>query len=265
MVSTAVIGRRLERLYRQVGTGISFALFGVGGLLLTVTVFPLINLGYRDRVRRAAVAQGVVRHTWRFFIWMVVTLRFIDFDSEGGEILRQESGTLIVANHPSLFDIVLIISMMERAQCVVKKGVWKNPFMHGVIKATNYIPNLGDPEQTMRECVAALKAGNNLVIFPEGSRTVPGKPVHLERGFANIAIRAGAPIRLVTVCCNPPMLRKGEKWYKSPLRRPRFQVSVGERIDTAGSFRSDVPSRGARDLTAQVTRRFEEVIAHESA
>jgi 1-acyl-sn-glycerol-3-phosphate acyltransferase len=260
-----VIGRRLERLYRQVGTGISFALFGVGGLVMTVTVFPLINLVCRDRVRRAAVAQWVVRHTWRFFIWMVVTLRFIDFDAEGADILGHETGTLIIANHPSLFDIVLIISMTQRAQCVVKEGAWNNPFMHGVIKASNYIPNLGDPEQTMRECVAALRAGNNLVIFPEGSRTVPGKPVHLERGFANIAIRAGAPIRLVTVCCNPPMLRKGEKWYKSPLRRPRFHVSVGERIDTAGSYRSDVPSRGARDLTAQVTKRFEEVIAHESA
>jgi len=257
--------RRLERLYRQIGTGMAFALFGVGGLLLSVTVFPALNLVCRNQARRAAMAQWIVRHTWRFFVGMVVTLRFIDFDHEGAEILFRDTGTLIVANHPSLFDIVLIISMMERAQCVVKAGAWKNPFMHGVIKATNYIPNLGDPEQTMRDCVAALKAGNNLVIFPEGSRTVPGMPVHLERGFANIAIRAGAPIRLVTVRCNPPMLRKGEKWYKSPLRRPRFQVRVGDRIDTAGEYRSDVPSRGARDLTAHVTRHFEEVIAHEPA
>ena len=243
----------------------AFAVFGLGGLLLTVTVFPLINLLYRDRFRRATVAQWGVCQAWRFFIWMIVSLRFMDFDSQGEEILRGDCGTLIVANHPSLLDIVLIISMTERAQCVVKKGVWNNPFMRGVIKATNYIPNLGDSEHTMRECVAALKAGNNLVIFPEGSRTVPGSPVRLQRGFANIAIRAGAPIRLVTVCCDPPMLRKGEKWYKSPLSRPRYLVRVGERIDTAVTYRSDVPSRGARDLTARVTRHFEEVMAHEPA
>lgn len=260
-----VIGRRLERLYRQIGTGLAFAFFGVGGLLLTVTAFPLYNVLYRDPIARADIAQRTVRLTWRLLIWMCVTMRLIDFEAEGTEVLRNETGTLVIANHPSLFDIVLIISLMDRAQCVVKEGVWKNPFMRGVIKATNYIPNLGDPENTLRECVATLKAGNNLVIFPEGTRTVPGREVRLQRGFANIAIRAGAPIRIVTVCCNPPMLRKGEKWYKSPVRRPCFRVRVGERIDTARVYDSHLPSRDARDLTAQIAKRFEEVIAHEPA
>jgi 1-acyl-sn-glycerol-3-phosphate acyltransferase len=151
---------------------------------------------------------------------------------------------------------------MSRTQCVVKPGVWKNPFMRGVIKATNYIPNLGDPEQTLRACVAALQAGNNLVIFPEGSRTVSGRRVHLDRGFANIAIRAGAPIRLVTVSCNPPTLRKGEKWYNSAMRRPCFRVRVCDRIDTQSLYRSEVPSRAARNLTAHVTKCFEDLAAN---
>jgi 1-acyl-sn-glycerol-3-phosphate acyltransferase len=265
MGSTSVIVRRLERLYRQFATGVSFAVFGLGGLLMTVTVFPAINLIYRDASRRADVAQLVVRQSWRLFVWMMVALRCIDFDAEGADILRRESGTLIIANHPSLIDIVLIVSLLERAQCVVKEGAWNNPFMRGVIKATNYIPNLGDPEQTLRNCVAALKAGNNLVIFPEGTRTVAGRPLRLERGFANIAIRAGAPIRIVTVCCNPPTLRKGEEWYKSPIRRPRFSVRVGERIEASDVFRQGLPSLGARDLTAQVTKCFEEVIINGSS
>lgn len=222
MGDTGTLTRRLERLWRQCGTGIAFALFGLGGLFLTVLVFPVINLLFREPVQRARVAQRTVHVTWRVFIWIVVSLGIIAFEADGAEDLWGESGTLVIANHPSLLDVVLIMSLMRRTQCVVKPGVWNNPFMRGVIRATNYIPNLGDPERTLQDCVAALKSGNNLVIFPEGSRTVPGKPMHFERGFANIAIRAGAPIRLVTVTCNPPMLRKGEKWYQSPLRRPRL-------------------------------------------
>jgi 1-acyl-sn-glycerol-3-phosphate acyltransferase len=260
-----VIGRRIERLYRQIGTGFAFVVFGVGGVVLSVTLFPLFNVVYSDRHRRSRIAQSTVRATWGLFVWMLVNMRLIDLETEGAELLRRETGTLVIANHPSLIDIVLLISLMERAQCVVKKGVWNNPFMRGVVKATNYIPNLGEPERTLRECVAALHAGNNLVIFPEGTRTKPGHQVRLERGFANIAIRAGAPIRIVTVRCDPPLLRKGEKWYKSPVRRPRFRVCVGERIETAEVLGSRLPARCARDLTAQITKRFEEVIAHESA
>jgi 1-acyl-sn-glycerol-3-phosphate acyltransferase len=257
--------QRLERFWRQCGTGISFALFGLGGLLLALFVFPFINLALRDKARRARTAQGVVHRTWKIYMRIVVAMRVLDFDADGAAVLRGASGTLVIANHPSLLDIVLIMSLMERTQCVVKAGAWKNPFMRGVIKATNYIPNLGDPERVIDGCVAALKSGNNLVIFPEGSRTIPGRKARLQRGFANIAIRAGAPIRLVTVTCTPPMLRKGEKWYQCPASRPRYHVRVCDLVDTERFALAEIPSRAARSLTAHVARRFEELTAYGTA
>jgi 1-acyl-sn-glycerol-3-phosphate acyltransferase len=257
--------RSLEWMWRLCGTAVSFSLFGIGGLALTLFVFPVINVVYRDRDRRAEVAQHVVHFTWRIFVRTVVGLRVIAFEAEGASVLRGESGALIIANHPSLIDVVLIMSLMDRTQCVVKPGVWKNPFMRGVVTATNYIPNLGDPEQMVEDCVAALRAGHNLVIFPEGSRTVPGKKVRLQRGFANIALRAQAPVRLVTVTCEPPTLRKGEKWYQIPPRRPLFRVRVGDRLDIEAYARSEIPSRAARTLTADVARRFEELAEHGAA
>ncbi len=259
MGTASIMARRAERLCRQCCTGLSFALFGIGGLFMTVLVFPAINLFFRDPKTRAVAAQRTVHASWKLFVWFMVTLRVIDFETEGEELLRGATGTLVISNHPSLIDVVLIMSLMDRTQCVVKPGVWKNPFMRGVIKATNYIPNLGDPEKTLRACVIALQAGNNLVIFPEGSRTAPGKRMHLERGFANIAIRAGVPIRLVSITCDPPTLRKGEKWYQSPMRRPLFRVRVCERIEAESFCRSEPPSRAARSLTALITRRFEEL------
>jgi 1-acyl-sn-glycerol-3-phosphate acyltransferase len=253
---------RLERLWRQIGTGISFALFGLGGLVLAATLFPVLALIYRDPVKRAAAAQHAVHATWRMFVAVMVGMRVIDFEVEGAELLQSESGTLVIANHPSLIDVVLIMSLMRRTQCVVKRGVWVNPFMRGVVRTTGYIPNLGDPEKLLGDCVSALRAGNNLVLFPEGSRTVPGERVRMQRGFANIAIRANVPVRLVAVSCTPPTLMKGERWYQSPSTRPLFRVRVCERLDMTAFNATGVPSRAARDLSTYVARRFEEISAH---
>src|SRR5207302_9837447 len=141
---------------------------------MALMVFPLVNCIFRDRARRAAIAQRMVHRAWRLFVRTMVILRVMDFKVVGGERLHGDVGTLVIANHPSLIDVVLIMSLMDRTQCVVKPGVWKNPFMRGVIRATNYIPNMGDAQKTIDDCVSALKTGNNLVIFPEGSRTVSG-------------------------------------------------------------------------------------------
>lgn len=253
-----------DRTWRLLGTGVSFALFGLGGLVLAATVFPLFNLLVRNRERRAALAQQTVHAAWRVFVRFMALAGVLTYECRGAHLLRQDRGTLVIANHPSLLDIVFIMSFMQRTQCVVKAGVWRNPFMRGAVTAANYIPNTGDPERLLEDCAAALAAGNNLVIFPEGSRTLPGQKRKYQRGFAYIALRANAPIRLVTVTCTPPTLLKGEPWYRIPSRRPHWIIRVHERIDPThllAASEGAEPAIAARRLCADVERRMEESLA----
>jgi len=249
----------IDLAWRLIGTAIAFALFGLGGLFIAVFVFPLINLLIRDRERRTEFAQATVHAIWRLYVRIVVFIGVCEFETYGAELLRQDRGTLVIANHPSLLDIVFIMSLMQRTQCVVKAEVWNNPFMRGVVTAANYIPNTGDPEKLLDNCVAALEAGNNLVIFPEGSRTPAQGKRKYQRGFAYIALRSRAPLRLVTVTCDPPTLLKGEPWYKIPARRPRWVVRVHEHIDIEND--SAEPAIAVRRLCARVERRIEESLA----
>jgi 1-acyl-sn-glycerol-3-phosphate acyltransferase len=149
---------------------------------------------------------------------------------------------------------------LDRAQCVVKHQIWNNPFMRGVVKATNYIRNDDDPEKLIADCSRLLSEGNNLIIFPEGSRTVPGRPRHLQRGFVNIAVRSRSPVRLVTITCAPPMLRKGEKWYEIPSRRPQYTICAHELIDPRDFLGDDPPSVAVRRLTAHIGDRYGELL-----
>ncbi|HVZ99874.1 MAG TPA: lysophospholipid acyltransferase family protein [Caulobacterales bacterium] len=252
----------IDRGWRLFATGVSFAVFGLGGLVLALVVFPLFNLLVRDRERRAAMAQATVHAVWRAFIWLMKTLGVLTYEVHGAELLKEDRGTLVVANHPSLIDIVFIMSLMHRTQCVIKAGVWRNPFMRGAVTAANYIPNLGDPERLLDDCVAALKSGANLVIFPEGSRTPPGQKRKYQRGFAYVALRSGAPIRLVTLTCTPPTLLKGEPWYRIPPKRPHWVIRVHERIEALDGSSDPVNQPLAvRRLCAQVEARIEESLA----
>lgn len=248
----------LDRTWRLIGTALSFALFGVGGFLIGLFVFPPLHLLIRDRERRAEIAQATVHAIWRLYVRIMVTLGVCSYEVHDAELLRRDRGTLVIANHPSLLDIVFIMSLMERTQCVVKADVWKNPFMRGVVTAANYIPNSGDPEKLVQDCVAALQAGNNLVIFPEGSRTPAQGKRKYQRGFAYIALRSQAPLRLVTVTCTPPTLLKGEPWYKVPARKPHWVIRVQEQIHVDNDPAE--PALAVRRLCARVERRMEEAL-----
>ena len=109
------------------------------------------------------------------------------------------------------------------------------------------------------DCIAAVKAGGTLVIFPEGTRTVPGQPLRLQRGAANIAVRGGLDITPVRITCTPLTLTKGQKWYRVPSRRFHVQLEVGEDLPIA-PFLNETGDAPRGDALA--ARRVTDHLAH---
>jgi 1-acyl-sn-glycerol-3-phosphate acyltransferase len=157
------------------------------------------------------------------------SLRVIDYKIEDAECLNDGSGCIIVTNHPTLIDVILIGSALPQCCCIVKQEIWHNVFMRGVATAAGYIPNVNGPE-LLKRCEALLGERDTLLIFPEGTRSVPSKPIKIKRGAANLAVRLKRDLRLVHIDCEPATLLKGQKWYEIPHRRPFFHVRVKERI-----------------------------------
>lgn len=247
---------RFEQFYRLVFTGLSFVFFGLGGLLLTLTAFPLINLVIRDKARRADWAQWLVHMAFRTHIRFMTFFKVISVEIIGAEKLATDRGTLMISNHPSLIDVVLLTSLMKSTQCIIKADIWRNPFMRGVVTAAGYIKNDDHPEKLLMDCEAVLRDGHNLIIFPEGSRSVPGQAMKLHRGVANIAIRAEAPIRLIRIDCVPPSLMKGQKWYEIPKVRSHFTVAIGDRIEITNFIKDAERPIAARRLTEHLGKRL---------
>jgi len=96
-----------------------------------------------------------------------------------------------------------------------------------------------------------LARGDTILIFPEGTRTRYGEPLKLQRGAANIAVRAGCDLRVVHISCTQRMLDKQSRWYQIPLVKPVFTVRVQSRIDSQAfsEAEEDAQPLAARRLT----------------
>jgi 1-acyl-sn-glycerol-3-phosphate acyltransferase len=174
----------LERalyFWRVFGAGVSFSFVGAAGVL----VFPLLNLFLWRRSWRRDFARQAIWLTFRAIVGVMHALRVIRVDITGLERLERR-GLLILANHPSLIDVVLLMAFVKQADCIIKRGVWRNPFTHATVRAADYIRNDSGPE-LVEKCIASLESGSNLIIFPEGTRTPADGSVRLKRGAANIA------------------------------------------------------------------------------
>ena len=256
-VDAAMMGR-LDKVWRGFGTGLFLALIGVVGSLLALTLFPLLCLAIRDPVSRQRRFQYVLKLCFKLYCLAIRLLGTADITLIGAEKLRNLSGMLVVANHPSLLDVVLIMSVIPRAQCIVKAALWRHPFFRFTVRGAGYIRNDLPPEDLLERCRATLGAGNNLIVFPEGTRTTPGQPHRLQRGFANIATLTEADLLPIVIHCNPPMLQKGGAWWKVPERRPRFVMEVGEQLDIQQFLRYRSRPLAARKLVAFLDDYFTE-------
>lgn len=241
--------RRIDHAWRVFGTGLSFLAFGLGGLFLRLCLFPVLQFGVRDPAQRRRLARRWIQRSFAAHIWLMHSLGVLTYEVRGRERL-QRRGLLILANHPTLIDVVFLISLLPEADCVVKVGVARNPFMRGPVRAAGYIAN-DEGAGLVEECIAAVRAGGDLVIFPEGTRSEPGQPLRLQRGAANIAVRGRLDITPVRISCAPPTLGKGQKWYRVPSRRFHMLIEVGDDLPIAPFLRDIAAAPGGEALAVR--------------
>lgn len=256
------LGAGMNRAWRILATGISFSTFGIGGVLLWAFVFPWVRWRYRhDPFQRRQRARRIVQRSFAAFIEWMRLLGVLTYEFQGEEKLRRP-GLLVLANHPTLLDVVFLISRLPNADCVVRAGLFTNPFTRGPVEATDYLSNSDGPG-LVEDCIRSIRGGSSLVIFPEGTRTRPGRVPELRRGAANIAVRGGVDLTPVSIHCDPPTLGKGLAWYRVPTRRFHVTIRVHDDIPIRSLlFQERGEAAQARDVTDWLKRFFFEDGTH---
>ena len=256
--------RALERVARSAGSRFLFSVFGVGAVLLATALLPATRLLARPDRPADLIAQRWISRAFALFIELGCRIRIWDFEVSGFERLG-DRGILIVANHPTLIDVVLLLARVPQCDCVVKRAAWRNPALMGIVRAAGYVPN-DDGSAMIDACVERLEAGRSILLFPEGSRSPESGFRRFERGAAHVAIRSGRPVVPVFIDCQPPALKKGQPWYAIPNARMRFRLRAGEPIDVRKLIdEADPPGVSARRLNAALLHHFETELARSRA
>ncbi len=227
----------MKRRIRSCLTIFCFGLFGVGGFIIGTVLFPLIIL-FTPPWKQRFVLSNVVHYSWIIFVKIMTFLRLIDVKVTGCK--KNIKGHIIVANHPTLLDVVLLISQIPNSVCVVKNVLLKNFFIKHLIQRV-YLVNDNLPD-FLDKAQDILSQGLNIIIFPEGTRTDNNTAQKWHRGFAQIALRAKVPVLPVRIDCKPLILGKLQKWYditdRTAIYKIRFLSLIKQSYNSQSSLHS---------------------------
>ncbi|KXU36875.1 acyltransferase [Cephaloticoccus primus] len=226
--TTQITRRQDFWLWRLLATGLAFSLFGAGSIILHFLVFPAQRLAGGDAQTRQRRARWVVHHTFRLFTRFMIGTGVLTMQLQNIQKLGRP-GQMIIANHPSLLDVVFLISLIPNANCIVKRGLYQNIFTCGPIRACGYIPNDASAEM-LDKAAQVLRQGETLIIFPEGTRTPLNEAPRFHRGACAIALRGASHVTPVVIHMQPRSLAKGMPWYHIPHRRMHYRIEAGEDI-----------------------------------
>ena len=244
--------RRIARIRWVAFYYFSFVVFGAVGLLLNVVCVVLLALPNREKYGPGV--RAVIRRLFGAWLaWHHLTgVIAVEWEWFEGEALQP--GTVYIANHPSIVDATFILARLPDAICIFKPSLMRNPAVGPAAEMAGYVR--GDTGIDLIKAAATkVGAGQSLLVFPEGTRTEQGTILgKMKPGFALIADRAKAPVRLMVITASPGIGARGRPWWPAPAVWPG---SITISLDRTWPY---VPGRSAAQLTQAVEARICEVI-----
>lgn len=210
--------RRLPRPLLLLCTGFLFLVFGLAGLLFYFPFGPWLRLRHKDPGERTRAARRIVCSWFGIFVKLCDRLGTVRVVVKNPEAFERP-GQIFAPNHPSLIDVVVLLSLLPNGTTVVKKALLGNFFTRAPIRAAGYLANdLG--AEALDRAREELASGASFVIFPEGTRTPhdlkPGEAPRLHRGVAVLALETKTPLTPVRITAEPRWLTKEVAWWHLP-------------------------------------------------
>lgn len=241
---------KIKYLRRLISKLSSFAVFGIGSLILFTTLFPVLHIlsGFSEE-RFQRLTRKFIHKSFIVFVHFMQITGSIRMTVENKELLKGLHSKVVIANHPSLLDVVLLISLIPNADCIVKGALINNKFMSGIIRNL-YIPNTLPFEKQLEVAAESMKKGNNLIIFPEGTRSTPGEPWFFKKGAARFALFKGNDVLPIYFGGNEKIgLRKKDKMLSfHPTERYLYNLKVLPTISVT-EYKDTPMSKSAIALT----------------
>ena len=204
------------------------------GAMLLAGNLGLLPLLATPRSFREPLAQQLISGLFRLFLWGAQRCGLMHLDLNALDGLNQRAPMLLVANHPSMIDVFLIVSRVHRTVCLMKASIGANLLLGIGARVAGYVSNR-HPDTMLRQAIRVLAPGQHLLVFPEGTRTTR-QPVNiLKPGVALIAKRAHVPLQAIFLVTNSPYLSKGWPLFRPPQFPLVYRATLGAQLASSGA------------------------------
>lgn len=229
-----------ETVAMALGLG-CLALLCLCWLPFALVLNPLLPRRIGQPFGRRAIMRG-----FRVYLGFLGLFCACRFDLSALDRLRDEGPLILVANHPSLLDAVMIVSRLPNAVCVMKAELMDNILFGAAARLARYIRN-DAPLEMILDAREELRRGAQLVIFPEGTRTrdFPLNPCQPTAGL--ISRGSGVPVQVLLIEFTSPYLGKDWPLFRRPELPLGCRVRRGERY---------APPSNVAAFTAELERHF---------
>ena len=234
----------------------SYAILLVGVVVYVVLCFiwavacwilwPLLPARWGRAVGRHGAMYG-----FRHFLWVMELLGAWRLDLRELDKLKHEGALIVAPNHPGLLDALLLVSRMPDAVCVMKGSLLSYFLLAPAARLARYVPN-DSLLKLVTRAGEELRGGAQLLLFPEGTRTVGGPIGPLTEAVGAISKRTHVPVQAVIIEASAPFLSKAWSFTTPPPFPIRYRVRLGRRFE---------PPKDVRAFTEELDRHFRRELA----
>lgn len=238
---------------RLLGNPVSRTILSIWGwLMIGVVVIVWVPLTFIVFVATAPFDKGRYRAGWMFRRLCVVHTwlnPLWSFRTSGLEITDPRRPYVVVANHESFADMLLISHLPWEMKWLAKEAWFKYPLVGWLMMMAGDIKIVRGNKQSivtaMKGCRDRLDKGVSVMVFPEGTRTRDGDLGEFKDGAFRLAVEAGHPILPMVVNGSREAINPGDwRWNVTSA-----EVRVLEPIETTGMTKDDVPELRERVRT----------------
>ena len=219
--------RLLWRVYEYLAMVLGLGFLGL--ICLLWVPFAMVLHIILPRVIGQPIGRFLIMAGFRVYLAFLRVCCACRFDLRDLDVLRRDHPLILVANHPSLLDAVMIISRFPDMACVMKAALMNNLLLGAAARLARYIPNHAPLDLVIR-ARSALHEGAHLLIFPEGTRTVRFPVDACTASAGLIAQRANVPVQTLLIEFNAPYLGKEWSLWRRPELPLHFRIRVGRRF-----------------------------------
>lgn len=239
--------------WRVAAAALSYLMFAVGASIPALISLFLKIIPMNDE-RRQRITRRVIRGLCRFYVAVMEGLGLyrLTFINRHRDLI---AGQLIVANHPMLLDAIFIMAFLPNVCCIAKPALARNPFTGLTLKQAGFL--ISEEMDLVERVTAKIQNGENVLIFPEGTRSRYDTELAFKRGAANLAVLGECPILPVVLSSTPSVLQKHQKWYDLPDQRCDIRLTVEPSMRVAECIDVSLPrTRQYRALTDYLRQFF---------